>query len=328
MADRRFASDSELWAEAHDALTHFPGWNRIERLLSVRENAIFEVRGAGTPERGVLRLHRDGYQSHRSILSEMLWLRGLDDQGFPVPAPLFADDGQFAVTTTTLRHATLLGWVSGHHVGVPEDPMPIAHRYRQIGAALACLHSATDKLSLPSGFFRPSWDVDGFLGRRPLWGRFWEIAGLAAEDAELFRHIRQVAHDDLAQFQRNGADYGLIHADPLPDNILISDAGPVIIDYDDSGYGFRMYDLAVASYRLADEPDLDELLENLVAGYRDHRHLPDDHWRMLPLFHLLRSLACLGWIESRQDFPGSSDRRSRYLKTARDASLRYLDRKK
>ena len=324
MADSGFQDVSALWAEAREALLGFPKWNRVERLLSVRENAIFEVHGA-TSRRGVLRLHRAGYQDARSINSEMLWLKYLYSQRFPVPSPILAEGDRLVSTTATGRHATLLGWVSGHHLGSSEDTVPIGQRYSEIGATLARLHNVTDRFRPPAGFLRPSWDIDGFLGEEPLWGRFWEYSGLNAADTRLMHEVRGAAREDLERFFRSGADFGLIHADPLPDNVLLSESGPVIIDYDDSGYGFRMYDLAVASYRRIDEPGVERLSERLVAGYREHRELPDEHWETLPLFHLLRSLACLGWVEPRQDFPGSRERLHRYLETARVASRRYLD---
>ena len=324
MADPGFQDVSGLWAEARGALPAFPRWTRVERLLSVRENAIFEVHGEGR-RRGVLRLHRTGYQDARSINSEMLWLQYLSNQGFPVPAPFCAEGDRLVLTTATGRHATLLGWVSGYHPGSAGDPAPIGHRYREIGAALAQLHNATDGFRPPAGFVRPSWDIDGFLGEEPLWGRFWEHSGLTMADARLMQEVREAARADLERFLQDGADFGLIHADPLPDNIFISKSGPVIIDYDDSGYGFRMYDLAVATYRQIDEPGHEGLSECLVAGYREHRELPDGHWETLPLFHLLRSLACLGWVEPRQDFPGSRERLHRYVETARAASMRYLE---
>lgn len=324
MADPGFQDVSRLWAEARGALSAFPRWTRVERLLSVRENAIFEVRGEAR-RRGVLRLHRAGYQDERSINSEMLWLQYLSNQGIHAPAPFRAEGDRLVLTTATGRHATLLGWVSGYHPGSREDPAPIGHRYREIGAALARLHGATDGFEPPAGFVRPSWDIDGFLGEEPLWGRFWENSGLTTADARLMREVREVARTDLMRFLRDGADFGLIHADPLPENIFVSESGPVIIDYDDSGYGFRMYDLAVATYRRIDEPSNEAISECLAAGYREHRELPDEHWETLPLFHLLRSLACLGWIEPRQDFPGSRQRLHRYVDTARASSSRYLE---
>ncbi len=324
MADPGFQDISALWAEAREALLGFPNWNRVERLLSVRENAIFEVHG--TPSRrGVLRLHRAGYQDAQSINSEMLWLQFLYDQRFPAPSPFPAEGDRLVSTTATGRHATLLAWVSGHHPGSPGDTAPIGQRYREIGAALAQLHNVTDRFRPPAGFLRPSWDVDGFLGEEPLWGRFWENSGLSSADTSLMHDVREAAREDLERFFQSGADVGLIHADPLLDNILLSESGPVIIDYDDSGYGFRMYDLAVASYRRIDEPGVGRHSECLVSGYREHRELPDEHWETLPLFHLLRSLACLGWVEPRQDLQGSRERLHRYLETARVESRRYLD---
>lgn len=333
-----FSDQTALADEARSALARFGRGRHIVQLASIRENAVFEVRDSDGA-RAALRLHRTGYHELPAIRSELLWLTHLRRHGLAVPAPIPASDGRLAITTSTGRAVSLLDWVSGPRLldVTPESgavevtgpearpDLPLRGRlFFQLGAMLARLHNASDRFDPPAGFVRPVWNCDGFLGETPLWGRFWEHPGLTADTRGLLVQARRAVKTELEAFVRDGADFGLIHADPLEDNVIVTDAGPVAIDFDDSGYGFRMYDLAVALYRRNDEPQELERAEPLRDGYRRYRPLPDSHWQRLSLFLLLRSLACLGWIVPRTDIPGRGSRHQRYLQTAIQAAQRYL----
>jgi len=178
---------------------------------------------------------------------------------------------------------------------------------------------------LPPGFVRPAWDVAGFVGKAPLWGRFWEHSELTTRQSALMREAREIVRTNLEEFRIQGADFGLIHADPIPDNILFDRHSAAIIDYDDSGFGFRMYDLAVALYDRSHTQPNHCLADSLCAGYRSCRLLPESHWKRLPLFLLLRSLACLGWIEPRKDLNDGVARSRRYLRAAVRSFLDFSD---
>ena len=71
-----------LDALATEAVSHWNG--EVIRMLSNRENAVFEVR---VPiGRAALRLHRIGYQSDAAIRSELWWCAALAASGAAVPA--------------------------------------------------------------------------------------------------------------------------------------------------------------------------------------------------------------------------------------------------
>ena len=274
-------------AEARSALAHYCGSWRVARLLGLRENAVFEVQ-SGQGRRAVLRVHRPGYQSGTAIRSELAWVRHLVGRGILAPAPIAAADGRLVVETANGASASVLAWVAGRPVGASAaGPLRSAAalrrlRYR-VGSELARIHNACDSFDAPPDFTRPVWDVDGFLGEAPVWGRFWDHPALTADDAALMRRVRCAARSDLSEFRDEGADFGLIHADPLCDNILVDNGRPAIIDYDDGGYGFRMYDLSVFLFR-HDRAAGAAFAADVAAGYRRHRALPETHWRRLPLF--------------------------------------------
>lgn len=318
-------SEPAAHALAAVAVKHWGGTLRPPRLVNNRENIVFEALLAGG-EHVALRLHRPGYQSRAAILSELGWTTRLAEAGFPVPRPLRAGDGA-PVAEAGGRLASCVSWLEGSPVGssgeaLAGSPAAQAQVYRELGALIARLHAATDAAGLPEGFERPAWDAAGLLGDDPLWGRFWENPAFSAEEARLIQTVRQRARDDLTRLRAEGADYGAIHADVMRENVLIHGDGLALIDFDDSGWGFRMYDLGTALVQSLEEPNLALLADALVAGYRTRRALSDADAQRLPLFVLLRCLASAGWIMTRSA-PADPRRRS-YAERALRLGRHYL----
>lgn len=115
---------------------------------------------------------------------------------------------------------------------------------------------------------------------------------------------RAVAHDLATVFLENGADFGLIHADALRENVFIHKGLLTLIDFDDAGFGFRLYDLAVMLSQNEDEPAYEAIKAAALAGYRDHRTLSQEAEDLLPMFLMMRRFASMGWAVPRYDPTG------------------------
>jgi Ser/Thr protein kinase RdoA (MazF antagonist) len=78
--------------------------------------------------------------------------------------------------------------------------------------------------------------------------------------------------------------YGLIHADMYPENVLFK-AGEVFpIDFEDCGFGYWMWDIAIA---LCQKPWTEEWYRQrdaFLEGYAQVRTLPESQLRHLDLF--------------------------------------------
>jgi Ser/Thr protein kinase RdoA (MazF antagonist) len=202
-----------------------------------------------------------------------------------------------------LRRGTLasaVAWVEGAPLG--EDRVPLsgsvaeqAATHRALGRLIAQVHATTDSLTLPEGFVRPRWDIDGLLGEAPLWGRFWDHPALTPDEAALARSTRDYLRERLTDHAR-AADQGLIHADILRENVFVSDGSPSLIDFDDAGFGFRLYDLGTAMIQNLDEPGLAAIAEALVEGYAETRVVDP---AMVQVFTLMRRWASVGWTMPR-----------------------------
>lgn len=274
---------------AETAARHWGG--RITRTLRDRENHVFEM--ALPSGRAALRLHRAGYQSAAAIGSELWWCGELATAGLPIPRALAALDGRLLIPLEDGRHASAITWMTGEALG--EAGLPFARPmaevfdiYHNLGALLARLHRVTDGLTLPQGFIRPRWDRDGLVGETPFWGRFWDHPAASPDQRQVLIRARDALRERLA-----GGKIGLIHADLLRENVLVNGRSVSLIDFDDSGYGFRLYDLGTALLQTVHHPEQPALREALMAGYGTN----DD--AMVEAFTMARSMASVGWIMPR-----------------------------
>ena len=282
---------------ASEAVTHWNG--SVTRLLRNRENAVFEV--ALPTGRAALRLHRMGYQDDAAIKSELWWCAALAAQGVAVPAALPSNSGDFLVKLASGRNASIIDWMEGEAFGEAGQPLPCAPEHRltrhyALGELLASVHAATDRLTLPPDFTRPRWDIDGLVGETPFWGRFWEHPGADPAQAETLSHTRDFLHGQITDHQRRGGDFGPIHADVLRENILVNKGSLSLIDFDDSGFGFRLYDLGTALSQNLYEPDYAQIRDALLAGYGQTRPVST---KMAEIFTLARTCTSVGWTAPR-----------------------------
>ncbi len=97
-----------------------------------------------------------------------------------------------------------------------------------------------------------------------------------------------------------------------------------MIDFDDSGFGFRLFDIATALVKNRNEPHYDAMMGALIEGYRTQRELPQRELDSLPLFILLRALTYLGWAEARKTEPDMETRRARLKTDALALARAYL----
>ncbi|WP_374645491.1 phosphotransferase enzyme family protein [Tabrizicola sp.] len=273
---------------AEEAAGHWGG--RVIRLIRDRENHVFEM---ALPEgRAALRLHRAGYQSPEAIRSELWWCAELARAGLPVPAALPAGDGALLVPLSDGRHASAIAWMEGEALGEAAKPFTrplpqVLDLYHALGALLARVHRVTDGLVLPKGFSRPRWDLEGLVGEEPHWGRFWEHPVATPDQRTLLIRARDALRERLS------GDIGLIHADVLRENVLVTDRSVSLIDFDDSGYGFRLHDLGTALVQTVQHPEHPQLRDALIAGYGTADSA------MVEAFVLARTLASVGWTMPR-----------------------------
>jgi Ser/Thr protein kinase RdoA (MazF antagonist) len=295
-------TDDEALALAVQAAAQWGGAGpAVPRLIAKRENTVFEVE---LPEaaRAALRLHRVGYQSDAAIESELWLVSELALRGVPVPLPLATQAGRLVAELGQGQRASVVLWAEGCAIGqamlpLTQSPAEQVRIYNGLGQLLAGLHATADDLTLPPGFSRPDWGAEGLVGEAPFWGRFWEHPGLNDVEQRVMLAARHWCRVRLAGFAHG--DQGVIHADVLRENVLVDGDALTLIDFDDCGTGFRLYDLGTALCQSLMEPHLAAIAAGLIEGYSAVRPLDAEARAMVPVFTLLRTLASVGWTMPR-----------------------------
>lgn len=285
-----------------------------------RENQVFRVSASGADY--ALRLRRPGYRTEAEIVSELLWLEEMTKAGLSVPRPVQSRHGRF-LEQAEAGFADLAGWLPGRPLGKSREPLALEDApgaFRALGQQIARLHRACDAWQTPAGFHRCHWDLDGLLGDEPVWGRFWENPTLGPDTRHLFQTFRAAAQDRL---RRTGLlDYGLIHADLVRENVLLDGPSVRMIDFDDGGYGYRVFDLATVLLKSRAEPQYPALRAALIAGYHQMRPLD---LALLDMFLALRALTYVGWIMPRMAENGGLARNRRFVEDARTLCRAFLE---
>ncbi len=311
----QLSEDEQAEAMAALAVAALPRWG-LEgselQLIKYRENAVFRVvTGAGT--RYALRIHRYAYHTDEELRSELQWMAALDEHGIAVPSLVLANGGEpFALVTVDElpepRQVDVFCWVDGKPLGSVEagisDPAAVAKTYHTIGALAARLHNQATSWSPPSTFVRHAWDVEGLVGDQPFWGPFWELASLTVEERQLLLQVREQVRVDLSAYHKapeNADWYSMIHADFVAENLMVDGEQVHLIDFDDAGFGWHLFELATALYFEIGEDHYPIVYDALVAGYREHRSLPAAQLAQLPLFLLARGFTYLGWVHTRSE---------------------------
>ena len=282
-------------------------------LISQSENTVFRVETA-KHETFALRLHRPGYHSLAELESEQLWTHALADGGIAIPKVEPTEHGKYYVeeslgTEETSRQVGLIQWLPGEPLSKVLADHPSAaelHKtYFALGALIARCHLASMAWTPPAGFIRHAWDHDGFVGDAPFWGRFWELASTTQKNRDHLRDIRNALSLRLDALPKTSQTFGMIHADLHADNVLRNNDHLYVIDFDDAGYGWHAFDLAVAIYHQLDffhpQARFDTVYSALNAGYDSVRPGCEDIFAQLPVFLLVRSLMILKWIEDRPE---------------------------
>ena len=306
----RAAIDRTFTPAARDALKSFPVDVGDLALVSMTENVTFKVTDRHDGRAYVLRLHRPGYHTLEELESELAWIRALGDAGVEVPKPVSARDGRNYVpvgiaATGEVRFAGMARWTEGRLLSEvlaeAGDERQVENYFTQLGALTAAMHNQASPWQPPPGFTRHHLDADGLMGPAPHWGPFWEHRSFSAAERGLLLETRDRMHAWLARLGREAAGYSLIHSDMHPGNILVDGDRLTVIDFDDAGFGWHDYDIAVVLTYWQSKPNAAAIDRAFLEGYRAVRPLPDQALETIRTFRLIRWMASIGWFHERPE---------------------------
>lgn len=319
---------------ARRALEEFGiGDDAVLTLLNVSENATYAVDDPVSGRRTVIRIHRHGYHDGAEILSELAWLDALREQaGIRTPRVLSAPDGRRLLSlpedgAPAPRHVVQFEWLPGVEPTPSDAGLPAS--FELLGAITARMHDHVRSWSRPPGFTRFAWDHEGAFGPEARWGRWQDGIAVGPAEREVLGRLHDVLRQRLERFGTGPDRYGLIHADLRLANLLVdgeSKGDVAVIDFDDSGWGWFLYDFGSAVSFFEHDPRVPELTDAWVRGYRGVRELPAEDEAEIPTFVLMRRLLLLAWIGSHAGTELAQSMGEEYTQVSCDLAESYLAR--
>jgi Ser/Thr protein kinase RdoA (MazF antagonist) len=298
------------------------------RMINHSENVTYRVDDPESGRTAILRVHRPGYHTEAAIRSELRWIAALrEDEGVPTAATLPARDGTLIQTLASEelaepRHAVMFSFLTGAEPS--EDAL--LGPFERLGEVTARLHRHVRRWPLPEGFVRQTWDFDTMLGARPIWGDWRAGMGMdAAREAQLQRLADRI-EARLRRYGKGPERFGLVHADLRLANLLLEGEVTKVIDFDDCGFSWFMYDLGAALSFIEHRPDVPELVDAWVRGYRKVAPLsPEDEAEILT-FVMLRRLLLVAWIGSHSETELAQSMGDAYTEGSCTLAEHYLGR--
>jgi Ser/Thr protein kinase RdoA (MazF antagonist) len=278
----------------------------------------------------LLRINRPGVHTPDTIGSEMAWLTALrHDTDLRVPEPVAAHSGQFFAVARDPgvpqpRVCVLLRWLDGRFI----DQRLAPEHLGRVGVLAGRLQEHGSTWTPGSGFLRPRVDTltseakVSSMARSAATARdgdqptaedshralaLVEALG-STDDAALCTRALEVVWASTRTLTKETGAFGLIHGDLHFENVLFRRGEAQAIDFDDCGWGFHLYDLAVVLCELETRPRYKELRDAFLDAYAQIRPLPEDHTTHLRALSVLRRMQILLWVLQSRDEVAFRDR--------------------
>jgi amicoumacin kinase len=286
----------------HEAMQRFEIKPDAITLLDGFESFIYEF---NRPDgEFILRIGHSQRRTPEMIAGEVDWINYLAQGGAAVSRAILSQDdnlveaiddgqgGQFLATAFVKAPGKMLP----HNDWTPSF-------VQHYGEVMGRMHALTKDYSPPNpAWRRPEWDAPGNLDLED-WLPASEAAALSKFQA-LMPHFENLSKD------RDG--YGLIHQDAHGGNFFVHEGQITLFDFDDSVYGWFIYDIAmVLFYAAMWKEDMaaftHEFMRDFLRGYSRENQLAA-HWlREMPYFLKLREIDLFAVIHRSFDMQNLDD---------------------
>lgn len=259
--------------------------------LNSYENRVYQV-GIENAAPLVVKFYRPGRWTDAAIREEHDFTLALAEREIPVVAPLVSDRGE-----TLHRHGPFRFALYPRRGGRAPDLDNPAH-LTLLGRFLGRIHAVGEVQPFDH---RPALNIQHF-GVEPY--QFLLAHGWIPPELEMA--YRTLAEDLVKRvqgcFTRAGAVANLrLHGDCHPGNILWTDLGPHIVDFDDARMGPAVQDLWM--FLSGDRPYMTARLADLLDGYTEFRDFDARELHLIEGLRTLRMMHYAAWIARRWEDP-------------------------
>ncbi len=290
---------------ANLGLTHYDFKDPAIKFHGFETNLLYRVTSS-SGEKFILRLAHPSWRTIEDLRSEALWLSALhQDTDIPVPQVIPTRSGEQVLSLTTefipdVWHMTLMRWLPGRLLG----NYLTTSNLEKMGDLFSKLHQHGKNWIPPGNFTKKRFDSwlsrgeqnlispyeDGSSGRSQSKNKL----GLSTEQTQLLK--RKDEHVTSAYHAIDPSDLRVIHCDLWHDNIKLYKGRLYPFDFEDTIWGYRAHDIAMAMLDLLEtvgEESYPKLLASFQKGYETNLAWPEDP---IEPFQIGRILWKLNWI--------------------------------
>ena len=279
--------------------------NSTIQLLNLSENATFLISNPRANFKSILRIHRPGYHSDQAIESEIHWLLDLQNHDhITIAKPIPGRNGKYLQILSIpdppeTRRAVMFEFLPGK-----EPDANDLNSFEKLGTVTAHLHLHAQSWDKAPSINRHTWDLHTmFFSEKPTWGRWQDGLGVTAERGSILARLADKIAAEISNYGKNNNNFGLIHADLRLANLLLDGENVKVIDFDDCGFSWYLYDLATALSFIEDQPQIPQLISAWLKGYEKIKPLHREEKEIIPFLIMARRLLLLAWVGSHQEAP-------------------------
>jgi len=286
-------------------LTHYNLKAPSITLHGLETNLLYRVTSA-SDEKFFLRLAYPGWRTLEDLRSEALWLSALHQEtDIPVPQVIPTKSGELVLSISMdgipdIWHITLMRWLPGRLLG----HYLTSSNLEKMGNLFSRLHCHGKNWTPPENFTTKRFDYWLSRGEENLLTQHESRSGkgsqtkfqstLSLSQRELLKRMDE--HVKMAYQAIDPSDLRVIHCDLWHDNIKLYKGRLFPFDFEDTIWGYRSHDIAMAMLDLLEtvgEERYPELLASFQRGYVANLSWPEDP---IEPFQIGRILWKLNWL--------------------------------
>ncbi|MGK0374919.1 MAG: Ser/Thr protein kinase RdoA (MazF antagonist) [Arenicella sp.] len=268
------------------------GYECDGRLLALNsyENRVYRV-GLNDGSSVVAKFYRPARWSNESILEEHKLTQDLAELEIPVVAPIEIN-GETLLQTEHFRIALF------ENRGGRAPDLENFDQLEQMGRFMGRIHQVGKAQSFKH---RPSLTIQtfGYQARDFILKNNF----IPADLLEAYQSLTEQLLLEAAQCYERAGDISMIrcHGDCHPSNILWTDSGPHIVDFDDARMAPAVQDLWM--FLAGDRPDRTAGLDAVLSGYTEFCDFDARELHIIEALRTLRLIHYYGWLAKRWSDP-------------------------
>jgi Ser/Thr protein kinase RdoA (MazF antagonist) len=297
---------------------------RIEP-LNYSENRVYRIEETDTLIKYILRVNRPGYHTREELEGEIRWMNELsEDTELLLPKVYRGINGEYIQSIVFPGKEPYTCILYSYLEGCPLEKLTgrqLLLQMKKLGRLLAVLHTQSQNRTNSYKIDRFSWGQEDLLGKNARWGDWRACPLLTEAQRKILEAAEAVIIQRLQAFGKSPDRFGLIHADVHTENLIIDRDKIQLIDFDDCGYGWYLYDFGCS---LVKYTYITGLLKAMLEGYEEIRKLSPEERDELDTFLLLRRIVRVAWLTGHPDSDTAKKVEKEYLTETVRIAENYL----